>query len=107
MKRFELNVTTGVQTEIELTPQEEADVVALIAAGEAARNTPEALRVVADEAEREVAKVDSAVLALVNQTRVEWTAWAQTNFPTLTVAERNRIGTICWLLAVAIRRLMR
>ena len=64
-------------------------------------------RMVADEAEREAAKVDGAVLALIDQTRAEWATWAQANFPTLTVAERTRMGTICWLLAVAIRRLMR
>ena len=64
-------------------------------------------RVVTDEEEREAAKVDSAVLALINQTRAEWTTWAQTNFPTLTTAERTRMGTICWLLAVAIRRQVR
>lgn len=64
-------------------------------------------RVVADEAEREACKGDGTMLALVNQTRAEWATWAQANFPTLTVAERTRMGVICWMLAVAIRRLMR
>jgi hypothetical protein len=50
---------------------------------------------------------DGTILALIDQTRAEWAAWAQSNFPTLTVAERTRMGVICWLLAVAIRRLMR
>jgi hypothetical protein len=68
---------------------------------------PEAVRVVADEQEREACKADGTMLVLINQTRAEWASWAQANFPTLTVAERTRIGVMCWLLAVAVRRLMR
>jgi hypothetical protein len=68
---------------------------------------PEEARVVADEGERETCKADGTMLTLINQTRAEWAAWAQSNFPTLTVAERTRMGVVCWLLAVAIRRLMR
>lgn len=67
-------------------------------------------RVVEDEVQREACKADATMLALINQTRAEWAAWAQsstTGFPSLTVAERTRMGVICWLLAVAIRRLMR
>ena len=64
-------------------------------------------RVVADEAERAACKADAAILILINQTRAEWATWAGTNFPTLTAPERARIGVICWMLAVAIRRLMR
>jgi len=64
-------------------------------------------RVVADEAERAACKADAALLILINQPRAEWATWAGTNFPTLTAPERARIGVICWMLAVAIRRLMR
>ena len=64
-------------------------------------------RVVTDETEQNVCKIDATILALINQTRAEWATWAGANFPTLTVAERNRMGVICWMLAVAIRRVMR
>jgi hypothetical protein len=85
----------------EEVPEDHPDLLAFLAP------KPPDPRVVADEQEREVCKADGAILTLINQTRAEWATWAQANFPTLTVAERTRMGTICWLLAVAIRRLMR
>ena len=105
------NCVTRLQQIVYLTDEEIAEAQAIRAAqeaeAEAARNTPEALRIIADEEERVACKVDSTMLALINQTRAEWASWAQANFPSLTVAERTRMGVICWLLAVAIRRLMR
>ena len=68
---------------------------------------PPSPRLVTDESERVACKGDATLLALINQTRAEWQTWASTNFPTVTAAERGRIGTICWMLAVAIRRLIR
>lgn len=64
-------------------------------------------RVVEDEAQREACKADSTMIALINQTRAEWQTTAAAWFPTLTASERTKMGTLCWLLAVAIRRLMR
>ena len=64
-------------------------------------------RMITDEAERVACKADATLLSLINQTRAEWATWAGANFPTLTVAERTRMGVICWMLAVAIRRVMR
>ena len=69
--------------------------------------TDEQVRTASDEAERAAGKLDSTILFLINQTRAEWASWAQANFPSLTAAERTRRGVICWLLAVAVRRLMR
>ena len=64
-------------------------------------------RLIEDESERAACKGDGTILALINQTRAEWLTWAGASFPTLTAPERARMGTICWMLAVAIRRLMR
>lgn len=101
------NLASGEHNVVYLTDEEIAEAQANAAMEEAARNTPAALRVADDEEERETCKADGTMLTLINQTRAEWGEWAQTNFPTLTVAERTRMGVICWLLAVAIRRLMR
>lgn len=60
-------------------------------------------RLVLDESERSAAKVDSALLTLVNMTPAQLQTFAQNNFPSLTVAERNRMATILNILAVAVR----
>jgi hypothetical protein len=85
----------------EEVPDDHPDLLAFLAP------KPPDPRVVTDEEEREACKADGTMRTIINQTRAEWAAWAQANFPTLTVAERTRMGVICWLLAVAIRRLMR
>jgi hypothetical protein len=77
------------------------DVVAFLAP------RPPNPRSVSDEAERESCKGDATLVALINQTRAEWGTWAGANFPSLTAPERTRMGSICWMLAVAIRGLMR
>lgn len=64
-------------------------------------------RLVLDEQERVACKGDATILSLINQTRAEWLTWAGANFTTLTVAERNRLGTLFWVVAVSVRRLLR
>lgn len=66
-------------------------------------DTAAALRRTTDDAERAAAKVDSAILALVNSTPVQLMTFARNNFPSLTLAEQNRIGLILNILAVAVR----
>jgi len=60
-------------------------------------------RKVLDEQERASAKLDSALMALVNSTPAQLVTFARNNFPTLTLAEQNRLGTILNILAVAVR----
>jgi hypothetical protein len=51
--------------------------------------------------------VDPQVLPLINQTKAEWIAWAESNFPTLTAAERTRLGILFWVVAVGVRSKLR
>jgi hypothetical protein len=60
-------------------------------------------RTVLDEQERAAAKVDNALMALVNSTPAQLQTFAQNNFPSLTVTERNRMAVILNILAVAVR----
>ena len=64
-------------------------------------------RIVLDNIELKECKDDGPILTLINQTRSEWLAWAQSNFPTLTKAEQTRVGIICWLLSISIRKYLR
>lgn len=64
-------------------------------------------RLVLDESERAAAKLDAAIMALVNSTPAQLMSFARNNFPTLTLAEQNRIGTILNILAVAVRPVVR
>lgn len=50
---------------------------------------------------------DSSIVTLVNQTKAQWISWAGTNFPTLTSAERTRLGTLFWVVSIGVRRAMR
>jgi hypothetical protein len=64
-------------------------------------------RLVLDSEERAAAKVDAAVLNLVNATPLELRTWARNNFPTLTQAEQDRLGLMLAVLAVAVRPVIR
>lgn len=64
-------------------------------------------RLVQDEDERQACKIDAAIIPLVNQTKAEWLTWAGTNFPTLTAAERARLGNLFWVVSVGVRRSVR
>lgn len=66
-------------------------------------NPPPDPRAALDEQERATAKVDATILQLVNATPAQLMTFARNNFPTLTLAEQNRIGTILNILAVAVR----
>ena len=62
-----------------------------------------AARIALDEQERQQAKLDTAILALINATPVQLVTYARANFPSLTLAEQNKIGVILNILAVATR----
>lgn len=68
---------------------------------------PQEERVATDEIERVACKIDAQVLPLVNQTKAEWGTWAGANFPTLTGAERTRLGILFWVVSVGVRRSIR
>ena len=72
-------------------------------AAEAAFNARRAV----DVAESGDATNDSQIMTLVNQTRAEWVAWAGSNFPSLTAAERQRLGILFWVVAVGVRSSVR
>lgn len=90
-----------------LTAGEIADAQARAASETAARNTPEAVRKATDETERAACALDQQILPLVNQTKAEWNTWAGANFPSLTAAERTRLGMLFWVVAVGVRRAIR
>jgi hypothetical protein len=81
----------------------------------AAGNTPQPAdplpepdpRLVLDAEECAAAKVDAAILALVNATPAQLVNYARNNFPSLTLAEQNKMGTILNILAVAVRPAIR
>lgn len=60
-------------------------------------------RRVADETERAAARLDGALMALVDSTPAQLQSFAQNNFPSLTVVERNRMALLLNILAVAVR----
>lgn len=60
-----------------------------------------------DEVERVALKIDAPIMSLVNQTKTEWLAWASANFPTLTAAEKTRLGNLFWVVAIGVRRAVR
>jgi predicted ATP-grasp superfamily ATP-dependent carboligase len=64
-------------------------------------------RKVLDAQETAAAKVDATILQLVNATPAQLMTFARNNFPSLTLAEQNRIGMILNILAVAVRPQMR
>lgn len=64
-------------------------------------------RLAADESERSDCKLDAAIMNLVNQTKAEWIAWAGANFPSLTAAEKNKLGQLFWVVAIGVRQRVR
>jgi hypothetical protein len=61
-------------------------------------------RLVLDETERQAAKIDNALMALVNSTPAQLQTFVNNNFPSLaTQGEKNRLATILGILAVAVR----
>lgn len=64
-------------------------------------------RLADDETDRRACKNDVQVLPLVNMDKASWIGWAGTNFPTLTAAERTRLGVLFWVVSIAVRRAIR
>ena len=99
--------TWAIQFRPEATDPQKAAAQAVLNAFDAVTAQLPDPRVVADNAELNTGRLDVTILSLINQTRAEWLTWAGSNFPSLTIAERNRMGTICWILALSIRGQMR
>jgi hypothetical protein len=70
-------------------------------------NPPPDPRLVLDAEERAAAKIDAALMTLVNSTPAQLQTFAQNNFSSLTVAERNRMAIILNIIAIAVRPLVR
>lgn len=65
-------------------------------------------RFVADEGEQLDGKNDAAILALLDQTKAQWISWVTTNLTFIALpAERNRIGTLFWVVAMCARKILR
>lgn len=71
--------------------------------GTDAAGQAQAARLATDAADLAAAKIDNAIMALVNSTPAQLRTFAQNNFPSLTLAEQNRLGVILNILAVAVR----
>lgn len=56
-----------------------------------------------DDQELADARLNNAVIALIDSTPAQLLTWASNNFPTLTPAERARIGMIMNMIAVSMR----
>lgn len=81
---------------ISFSPEEEAarDAEEMVWANSQESRDACAARVATDLHELAACSNDSAVMGLVNQTRAEWVSWAGVNFPTLTAAEKTRLGVL-------------
>jgi hypothetical protein len=64
-------------------------------------------RLVTDESERTSCRQDSSLMTLINQTRAEWITWAGASFPSLTAAEKSRLGVLFWVVAIGVRHQVR
>lgn len=61
-----------------------------------------------DGVERSTAKLDATIITLVNQDKAAWIAWVTANLSfCVAAADRNRMGTIFWVLSIALRGLLR
>ena len=91
----------------EATTEERAAAQGVVDAFDPTVPVPAEVRVETDEAERTACKADSSIISLIDQTKAEWQAWAGSNFPTLTTAEKNKLGTLFWVVAISVRRQVR
>lgn len=64
-------------------------------------------RLIADSGDSDTCKADATIMTLINQTRAEWRTWAAANFPTLTAAERTKLGDLFWVTALGARQRLR
>jgi hypothetical protein len=104
--RIESNVLTGESTLVTLTQAEVDEANARTAAMEAVE-APIRARLSTDAQECTSCRLDSTIMNLVNQTKAEWLTWASNNFPTLTAAEKTRLGNLFWVVALGVRREVR
>jgi hypothetical protein len=66
------------------------------------------LRIASDLAEQIEGVNDGAIIALLNQTRAQWITWVGSNLTFIVLpAERNRMGTLFWLVALCARKILR
>ena len=91
----------------EATTSQRDAALSVVATFDPAVPTTTDLRFAADETERQACKIDSAIMALVNQTKAEWLSCASNNFPSLTAAERTRLGNLFWVVAIGVRQRVR
>ena len=91
----------------EATTEERAAAQSVVDAFDPTVPVPAEVRVETDEAERTACKADSSIISLIDQTKAEWLTWAGANFPSLTTAEKNKLGTLFWVVAISVRRQVR
>lgn len=99
--------TWRVDFKEEATPGERAAAQGVVDAFDPSATTAAESRAAADEAERHACWIDPTIMNLVNQTKAEWLTWAGANFPSLTTAEKNRLGTLFWVVSIGVRRAVR
>lgn len=58
-----------------------------------------------DEVDAAAARVDAAIAFIASRTPAQARAWAAANFPTLTGAEADRLGTMAAILCIVARRI--
>lgn len=89
------------------TTQQRASAAAVVSAFDVtAAQQQDALRDqrrIADAQELQDARLDNAITALIDATPAQRLTWANNNFPTLTPAERARIGMLMNMVAVSMR----
>ena len=102
MNRIEINVQTGEQTTIELTPEE---VAAAEAATLAEQNDPERLKRIAERLAADELKADTKFQNLIEKTPQQAKNWVENNFPSLTQAEQRDLATIVMAVGILGRRL--
>ena len=64
-------------------------------------------RIMADQSELATCILDSQIINLIDQTRIGWRTWAGNNFPSLTSAEKVRLGDLFWVVSLGVRKHLR
>lgn len=91
----------------EATAEQRAAAQAVVDAFDLQVEAAMAQRVATDEQERASCKLDATIMGLVDQTRAQWRTWAGANFPTLTNAEKTRLGDLFWVVSIGVRQRVR
>lgn len=89
------------------TAQQRTDAAAVLSAFDVAaaqqQDVADQQRRVTDQQELADARIDNAVGTLLDMTPAQRVQYARNNFPSLTLAEQNRLGMILNMLSVAMR----